>query len=395
MKTVAIIPAGGSGKRLGADIAKQYLFLHSLPVLAHTIRVFQQSDIISDIILVVPKDDIEFVQKQIVEKYALTKVATVVAGGNERQDSVRNGLQAITGTCDVVIVHDGVRPFVTEDMIVQVAAWAADGGAASMGVKVKDTIKETNDKNIVKGTRPRHNLWQTQTPQAFPYDLLCRAYEAADKDHYYGTDDASLVERIGEKVQMIAGSYKNIKITTPEDLIVAESLMKAKIKAKMINRSGLGYDSHRFAQDRKLILGGVEIPCDRGLVGHSDADALTHAVCDALLGMAGAGDIGRHFPDTDPAYKDISSLILLERIRRILDEKGMSINNIDATVMLEKPKLAPYASAMEANIARTLNIPETAVNIKAKTNEGMGFVGRGEGIAVLATVSGVERGIDD
>ena len=376
---------------MGGGIAKQYLLLDSLPVLVHTIRVFQKSDVISEIVLVVPQDDIAYVRKQIVEKYDLTKVAAVVAGGNERQDSVRNGLRAIAVQCDVVMVHDGVRPFVTEAMIAQVAAAAFDGGAASMGVKAKDTIKETTDENMVTGTLPRRNLWQTQTPQAFQYGLLCRAFEAAARDKFYGTDDASLVERTGAKVRMIAGSYGNIKITTPEDLLVAEALMMEKMKEQIIMRSGLGYDSHRFAPDRKLILGGVEIPFDRGLAGHSDADALLHAVCDALLGMAGAGDIGRHFPDSDPAYKNISSLILLERVKQIIEAKGMSINNIDVTVMTEKPRLAPYAEAIAASIAGTLNIPEAVVNIKAKTNESMGFVGREEGIAVLAIANGMER----
>ena len=182
MRTVAIIPAGGSGKRLGADVAKQYLFLNSLPVLVHTLNVFQKSGAIDDIILVVPKDDLASIRKQIIEKYALTKVSAIVAGGNERQDSVRNGLGAITKPCDVVIVHDGVRPFVTEDMIAQVARAAAEEGAASIGVPAKDTIKETTGENIVTATLPRRNLWQTQTPQAFQYDLLCRAYEAATRD---------------------------------------------------------------------------------------------------------------------------------------------------------------------------------------------------------------------
>lgn len=391
MKTVAIIPAGGAGKRLSADVAKQYLVLNSLPVLVHTLNVFQKSGIIEDIVLVVPKDDLVSVREQIIKKYGLTKVLAVVAGGSQRQDSVRNGLSAVAKPCDVVIVHDGVRPFVTQEMIAQVVQAAVDGGAASIGVPAKDTIKETTDGNMVAATLPRHNLWQTQTPQAFRYDLLCKAFAAAEEDHYYGTDDASLVERIGVNVQMIAGSYENIKITTPEDLIMAEALMKEKMKEQIRNRSGLGYDSHRFAPDRKLILGGVEIPFDRGLQGHSDADALLHAVCDALLGMAGAGDIGRHFPDTDEAYKNISSLILLERVKQIIEAKGMSINNIDVTVMMEKPKLAPYAAAMVVHIARALNIAETAVNIKAKTNEGMGFVGRQEGVAVLAIADGMER----
>ena len=391
MKIVAIIPAGGAGRRLGLEVAKQYLLLGSLPVLVHTIRVFQIMELVSAIVLVVPKEDVASVQKNIVEKYGLTKVMTVVAGGRERQDSVCNGLQAVPETCDVVIVHDGVRPFVTRDMITRVVAAAAQCGAASIGVPAKDTIKETTDENIVTATLRRQNLWQTQTPQAFGYELLCRAYAEAQRDHFYGTDDASLVERMGVNVQMVAGSHENIKITTPEDLLIAEALMENKKKEILVSRSGLGYDSHRFSPDRKLILGGVEIPCDRGLQGHSDADALLHAVCDALLGMAGAGDIGRHFPDTDEAYKNISSLVLLERVCQIITARGLSVNNIDVTVMMEKPKLAPYADAMAANIARTLNIPEAAVNIKAKTNEGMGFVGRGEGVAVLAIASGVER----
>jgi 2-C-methyl-D-erythritol 4-phosphate cytidylyltransferase / 2-C-methyl-D-erythritol 2,4-cyclodiphosphate synthase len=390
MKTVAIIPAGGLGKRLGADIAKQYLFLNDLPVLVHTLRVFQGNDAISGITLVVPQGDVESV-RLLAGKHGLTKISAIVTGGQERQDSVRNGLRSIANGCDIVVVHDAVRPLVTEVMISQVIAAAADGGAASMGVRAKDTIKETTDGDIVTATLPRSNLWQTQTPQAFQYDLLCRAYEAAERDHYYGTDDASLVERTGAKVQMIAGSYKNIKITTPEDLMMAEVFLKAKMNQQIVCRSGLGYDSHRFAADRKLILGGVEIPFAQGLMGHSDADALLHAVCDALLGMAGAGDIGRHFPDTGEEYRNISSLILLERVKEIIEAKGMSVNNIDVTVIMEKPKLAPYAAEIAAKIAGILKISETAVNIKAKTNEGMGFTGRREGVAVLAIAHGVER----
>lgn len=391
MKTVAIIPAGGSGKRVGASIPKQYLLLHAVPVLVRTLRVFQKAETISDIIVVVPGDDVASIRRQVVEQYNLTKVAAVVAGGRERQDSVACGLRAVTAACDIVMVHDAVRPFVTEDMIIRVAAAAAGCGAASLGVLAKDTIKETTGDGIVKATLPRCNLWQTQTPQAFSYDLLLRAYEAAEKDHYYGTDDASLVERIGAKVQMIAGSDENMKITTPGDVKMAESFLKAAAGKQDRPRTGLGYDSHRFAKDRKLMLGGVDIPFDQGLAGHSDADALLHAVCDALLGMAGAGDIGRHFPDTDPVFKDISSLVLLERVAAIVESRGVSIQNIDATVVLERPRLAPYAQAMAANIARVLKIPETAVNIKAKTNEGMGFMGRGEGIAVWAVACGAER----
>ena len=391
MKTVAIIPAGGAGLRLGSSIAKQYLLLDGVPVLARTIKIFQQAKIINEIILVVPEDDLISVKKQLLDKYDLTKVRAIVAGGRQRQDSVQNGLSAIADRCDVVVIHDGVRPLLTEEMISKVVAGAKSCGAASIGVKVKDTVKQTVDSDLVAATLPRNNLWLTQTPQAFTFDVLQKAYAAAVCDKFYGTDDASLVERIGVKVKMIAGSYENIKITTPEDLIIAEAFIKNKAGTKMNTRSGFGYDSHRFAAGRKLILGGVEIAFDYGLQGHSDADALIHAICDALLGAAGCGDIGRHFPDTDQSYKDISSIILLQRVKKIIEAKGFLINNIDATVVMEKPKLAPYAAAMVINIGRTLEISETAVNVKAKTNEGMGFVGNNEGVAVFATACVTER----
>ena len=391
MKTVAIIPAGGSGSRLGAGIAKQYLMLGQLPVLVHVLSVFQESDVIDEMILVVPKDDLEAVSGQIIHERGLTKVSCIVAGGKERQDSVYNGLRAIEGPCDIVLVSDGVRPFVTLDMIAQVVAAASQNGAAVCGVRAKDTIKQADRDDVVTMTLPRRHVWQAQTPQAFRYDLLCRAYAQAEKDHFYGTDDASLVERIGTCVRMIEGSYQNIKITTPEDLVMAEAIIGEKMKQEMRARSGMGYDSHRFAQNRKLILGGVEIPFDKGLQGHSDADALLHAVCDALLGMAGCADIGRHFPDSDPAYKNISSLLLLERVRQIIEARRILIHNIDVTVILEKPKIAPYATAMAENIAGALGISVSAVNIKAKTNEGMGFVGRAEGEAVFAVAGGSER----
>ncbi|NLN38838.1 MAG: 2-C-methyl-D-erythritol 4-phosphate cytidylyltransferase [Smithella sp.] len=395
MKTMAIIAAGGSGKRLGADISKQYLSVGGLPVVVRTLRVFECSERVSGIVLVAPQSDLDFVREHIVEKYGITKVAAVVAGGTERQDSVQNALAALAGPCDMVIVHDGVRPFVTGEMIKQVVEAAGQTGAASIGVAAKDTIKETNDDNLVTATIPRGRLWLVQTPQAFRHELLVRAHARAKEDGFYGTDDASLVERIGVPVRMIAGSYENIKITTPDDLKIARALMSETMTSRTTFLSGIGYDSHRFAPGRKLILGGVEIPFDKGLAGHSDADALLHAVCDALLGMAGAGDIGRHFPDDDEAYRGISSLILLERVGAIIAGKGVSIGNIDVTVMTQQPKLAPYAGAMTANIARVLKIPEASVNIKAKTNEGMGFVGRAEGLAVLAVVSGMERSKND
>ncbi|MCG6534475.1 MAG: 2-C-methyl-D-erythritol 4-phosphate cytidylyltransferase [Syntrophales bacterium LBB04] len=199
MKTVAIIPAGGSGRRLKAGMAKQYLLLNKLPVLVHALKVFEQAVIINEIIVVVPESDIKFVQDELIKKNDLKKVTNVIAGGAERQDSVRNGLVAIDDKCDIVLVHDGVRPFVTQEMISRVVKAAKESQAASIGVKVKDTIKETQDTGFVVKTVPRQNLWLTQTPQAFHFDILQKAYAAVARDNYYGTDDASLVERIGIK----------------------------------------------------------------------------------------------------------------------------------------------------------------------------------------------------
>ncbi|MGP8154814.1 MAG: 2-C-methyl-D-erythritol 4-phosphate cytidylyltransferase [Smithella sp.] len=389
MKTVAIIPAGGAGTRLKSHVAKQFLLLDGLPILVHTLKVFQESKEIDDIIVAVPPDELVSIRQELIEKYGLTKVTATVAGGNQRQDSVRNCLYAIAGECDLVVIHDAVRPFVTEELIRQVIDAARVTGAASAGVKAKDTIKETTEDNNVVYTVPRHNLWLTQTPQAFKFELLKEAYNVACDEKFYGTDDASLIERMGKEVKIMEGFYANIKITTREDMMIADVLMKKGSKISL--RNGFGYDSHRFAVDKKLILGGVEMPFEKGLYGHSDADALIHAICDALLGAAGAGDIGRHFPDNDPQYKNISSMILLERVKKIIEAKGFSINNIDATVVMEMPKLAPYAGEMVSNIACVLNIAKTCVNIKAKTNEGMGFAGRNEGIAVFAIAAVTER----
>jgi 2-C-methyl-D-erythritol 2,4-cyclodiphosphate synthase/2-C-methyl-D-erythritol 4-phosphate cytidylyltransferase len=345
--------------------------------------------VIDNIILALPPDDLVSIRQELIDKYGLSKVTTIVAGGKKRQDSVNNGLAAINGKCDVVVIHDAVRPFVTQELIRQVIAAAKITGAASAGVKAKDTIKETKKYNMVAATIPRQNLWLTQTPQAFKFELLKKAYKTAYDEQFYSTDDTSLVERIGKKVKMIEGSYENIKITTQEDILIADALMKTGNKINF--RNGFGYDSHRFASNKKLILGGVEIPFDKGLQGHSDADALIHAICDSLLGAAGCGDIGRHFPDNDPKYKNISSVILLKSVKIIIEAKGFLINNVDATVVMEMPRLAPYAAQMVSNIALALDIAEPCVNIKAKTNEGMGFTGRNEGIAAFATATVTER----
>ncbi len=384
MKVSVIIPAGGSGSRIKSKKAKQYLSLDQIPILIHTLIVFERMKMINEMILVVPEKDLFYVQKELLPPYKLSKIKSVVAGGKERQDSVKNGLNEISNKTDIVVIHDAVRPFIHEKIISAVVSEAKITGAATAGVMSKDTIKIIKRNNLIAETIPRDNVWLTQTPQAFKYKILKKAYEKAHKDKYHATDDASLLERIGQKVKMVEGSYENIKITTPEDIIIAKALMKNKQDTKSYLRAGLGYDSHRFVTRRKFILGGVEIPSKKGLAGHSDADALIHAICDALLGAAGLPDIGRQFPDQDPKYKNISSLILLKKVKKMLVDNKYTVVNIDATVILEKPKISAYSEKMVSNIAEVLSVSKKNVSVKAKTNEGMGYIGKSEGIAVFA-----------
>ena len=271
-----------------------------------------------------------------------------------------------------VLVHDAARPFVTEDVVQEVIRGAFDRGAAVPCVAVKDSLRENEGERSRCVDRSR--FFAVQTPQGFRKELLDEAYEKACKDGFSGTDDASLVERLGYNVEIVDGDYDNIKITTKEDL-------------PMENRIGTGFDVHRLVEGRKLILGGVEIPYEKGLDGHSDADVLIHALMDALLGAAAMGDIGRHFPDTDDAYKGISSMKLLDRVNNILAENMYSIGNADITVIAQKPKLSPYIEKMRENVADVLGIGKDLINIKATTTEKLGFTGRGEGIAAEAVCS--------
>ena len=226
MKTVAIIPAAGSSKRMQNNVSKQYLLLDGVPVLARTLEIFQRSPGIDEIFLIVPETDIDYAHKHIVDRYAISKVTNILAGGKERQDSVRNGIDALGGDHDIVVIHDGVRPFISEELIHSAILEASRARAVTVGVPVKDTVKSINRHGIVVKTLNRKALWLTQTPQAFERDVIKKAYEAAYRNNYYGTDDASLVERIGVKVMMIRGSYDNIKITTQDDIMLAEILTR-------------------------------------------------------------------------------------------------------------------------------------------------------------------------
>ncbi len=377
METSALIPAAGRGRRFGSDRNKVLCDLAGRPILAHTLETFENCDDVDEIIVVTGKEDIEAVGV-IVDRFGFSKVANVVEGGeNTRQESVCKGLRHVRG--EIVAVHDGARPFVTSDIISRTISEARLSGACVAAVPVVDTIKRaSNDMTIVE-TPVRDGLYSVQTPQTFRTDVLRNAFEKAERDRFTATDDAALVEYSGKEVKIVAGSYDNIKITTRSDMGIAN--MKT---SNSLVCTGMGYDVHRFAEGRKLFLGGVEIDYEMGLLGHSDADVLLHAVSDALLGAASLGDIGRHFPDKDPQYKGISSMNLLARVGEMLREMGLAVVNIDSTVICEQPKISKYVPEMRENIAHALGTKVENINVKGTTTEGLGFTGRGEGIAAQA-----------
>lgn len=379
----AIIAAAGSGKRMGKEINKIFLPLHNIPILARSAAAIAECSEVDDLIIVAAVNDIDKV-KEVLNKYQPGKPWRVVAGAGERQYSITNALREVDGRSQLILVHDAARPLIDPAIVTAVIDAARKYNSAVVAVPVKDTIKVLDSQKFVVETPPRQTLWSIQTPQVFDVALLHRAYNKAAQDQYLGTDDASLVERLDEKVKIVPGSYHNIKITSPEDLIIAEAFFREGGKSMRI---GTGYDVHRLTEGRKLILGGVEIAHSHGLAGHSDADVLLHAIKDALLGAAALGDIGRHFPDTDPQYKGVSSVLLLARVRELLAEKGYVVNNVDATIIAEKPKLAPFIPQMNSIIAETLQISLEQVNVKATTTETLGFTGRCEGIAAQAAVT--------
>lgn len=390
-KASALIPAAGAGERLGRGQNKVFVTVAGKPILAHTLSVFESCEAIGEIIIVTGERDIE-AAGDIVGRFGFAKVTHIVAGGAHRQDSVRNGLAKATG--DIIAIHDAVRPMVTAEIIERSIEKADQMGACVAAVPVIDTIKSTCE-GAVAATVDRTSLYSIQTPQTFRADLIRRAYDRACADGFYATDDAALVERLGESVAIVPGSYENIKITTPSDLAIAESRLGApqseiyNLKSEI--RTGLGFDVHALVEGRKLVLGGVEIEHEKGLLGHSDADVVLHAIADACLGAAALGDIGMHFPDTDPAYRGISSLKLLAGVYDLLARDGWSIVNVDAVVICEQPKIAPHSQGMRRLIADALHTTPDRISVKGTTTERLGFTGRGEGIACEA-VATVRRG---
>lgn len=378
-KTVsAVIVAAGSSSRMGTD--KMLIPLLGKSVIAHTISVFKETGFFDDIIIVSARQNISVFSAEM-EKFGLSGSASIIEGGSTRGESSLCGINAAEG--EYVMIHDGARPLVTKEIIENTLAACIRRGCAAAGVKSKDTIKTVTTEGIIESTVPRESAVLIQTPQAFLRASIKAAYEKFGLNE---TDDCGLMEKMGASIEIVEGSYENIKLTTKEDVLTAQSILKSRLKkgADLGMRIGTGFDTHRLAEGRPLIIGGVNIPCEKGLLGHSDADVLAHAVIDALFGAAALGDIGRHFPDTDERYKGADSLLLLEEASRLVREAGYEIGNIDTTIIVQKPKMAPFIDAMRENLARAMGIDLALVSVKAKTNEQMGFTGRGEGIEARA-----------
>ena len=365
---------------MGEDISKQFLPLAGVPAIVHTLRAFEAAASVSEVVLVSREEDISRME-HLLEAFHINKVKSVVPGGSTRQQSAAAGVRAAGGAA-YVAVHDGARVLITPQEIDKVVNDAFVYGASALGVPVKDTVKVAGTGGIVQSTPDRSTLWAIQTPQVFSRRLYLTALSLAEAEQAEYTDDCQLAERAGARVHICRGEYTNLKLTTRDDIPVAESMLKGKRGGVM--RIGHGYDVHRLQEGRKLILGGVEIPYEKGLWGHSDADVLTHAICDALLGAAALGDIGLLFPDSDPAYLGADSIGLLEKAAALLREKGFSVGNIDATVIAQAPRLRPYVQQMRETLASALGTDISAVSVKATTEEGLGFTGRGEGISAHA-----------
>lgn len=380
MKICAIILAAGSGRRMKMDTNKVFIKFDEQSAVVRCMKTFEATGLFSNMIIVCRHEERDMIERK-AARYVKNMKCLFCDGGKERQDSVANALQLVPEDTDIVMVHDAARCFVTERIIRDCAASAIRCGSGVVAIPATDTIKRAK-RNVVQETLPREELVCVQTPQAFSRDLIMRAYEQAAEDGFLGTDDASLVERICGEVHIVSGSPDNIKLTTKADVEQGNDIAR-KQQASDI-RIGNGFDMHAFAKNRKLVLGGVEIPSDYGLDGHSDADVLVHAIMDALLGAARMGDIGALFPDNDPKYKDIYSIKLLEEVGTLLTKYGYSVVNIDSTLIMQKPKVMPFRDAMVENIAGALGMPRSYVNVKATTTEYLGAIGRGEGAAAQA-----------
>ncbi len=356
-------------------------------MLAHTLRALEACPEIAAVVIAAREEDRAAIAA-VVQEARVQKVAGIVAGGSTRQESVHQGVLAAPADCPLVAVHDGARPLVRPDQISACIAAAERTGGALLALPITDTLKETGPSGArVRRTLDRRTIWAAQTPQIFRRDWLLEAHARGAADPYQATDDCELVERLGYPIEVVAGVVENLKITTAQDYQRAERILRERegMEGRQgMLRMGFGHDAHQLGPGRPLILGGIEVPHDQGLVGHSDADVLLHALVDALLGAIAGGDIGQLFPSSDPAYRNADSRIFLRRAAECVRERGMRIVNVDVTLVAQEPKISPYVPPMRAVIAKDLDLDLDRVSVKATTTDHLGYPGRKEGMAAYA-----------
>ena len=395
MRHIALVPAAGVGQRFGAAMPKQYALLAGKPMLEHTVAALLAFEPFEQVRVVVSPHDT--LAGEVLNSLLLMhpkRLSIVYVGGDTRAQTVRNGLATLVDaghfSKPMVWVHDAARPAIAHAQLAMLADVLANAPAgAILATTVADTLKQVGNAHI-QATVPRRALWQAQTPQCFELQQLLGALDAAAEKGITVTDEASAIEAVGLSPQIVVGSNHNFKVTSAEDAVLMEAVLSLHSNSSPNKRPALaigeGMDVHALVPNRPLILGGVTIPHHSGLLGHSDADALLHAITDALLGAAGMGDIGRLFPDTDAAYAGADSQVLLKHAYAKVAAAGWSVSNVDATIVAQAPKMAPHVAAMQANIAACLQINTSQVNVKAKTNEKLGWLGREEGIEVRAVL---------
>lgn len=383
----AVVVAAGKGERSGLTYNKVFHPLNGKNVLSLCLKRLIQSRSFRGIVLVLAEADLERYDAVKGTDAVFSRVDAVVIGGLTRQQSVLNGLKAVPESVEIVAVHDAARPFTSPELIRATVESARLYGSGVAAAVLTDTIKVLDGRGYAKDTLKRSELRAVQTPQTFRLSELLSAYQQAEREGFSATDDAQIIEKYIGPVRLVENAHgaRNIKLTLAEDLnMFSRPYPKARV--------GYGYDAHRFTEGRKLVLCGVAVPFEQGLLGHSDADVAAHALMDALLGAVGKGDIGRHFPDSDSEYAGISSMLLLKRVRDMLLNEGFTISNADVTIVAQKPRLLPYIDRMVDALADVLAVDRDLINIKATTTEQMGFTGRMEGISASAVALIVREG---
>ncbi len=386
MRCAAVVVAAGRGARFGDPLNKVLHPLGGRPLLEHGLEALAASPAIDRIVLVASASDLSRLES-LASRLGAGKVSRVVPGGARRIDSVLAGVRACDAAARCVAVHDAARPLVRPETVTAAVEAAERTGGAVVAVPALDTVKRSEDGLRVGSTIPRGEVFLAQTPQVFRREPFLRALEEAVASGIDLTDDASVAERAGIPVEIVAGDVENLKVTRPEDLARAEAILARRGGARTPSfRVGTGFDVHRMAEGRRCVLGGVTIEGARGPVGHSDGDALLHAVADALLGAAGLDDLGTLFSDRDPAHRDADSREILRKCVARVREAGFVVENADCVLVLEAPRIAPHRAAMRAALAEILGVAATCVNVKGKTAEGLGAVGAGEAVVAQATV---------